>query len=374
MEGAVEDVTITDMLPVVIDLPADATSDDHAEAAGLVYVSDGEPGIHRRRRGRGFSYVLDDGSVLPDGPERQRCQALAIPPAWTDVWLCPDPNGHLQAVGVDDAGRKQYRYHPRWRAIRDAVKFHRMEAFADALPTIREAVDADLRRRNLTREKVLAVVVALLDETLMRVGGDANSGDGSAAIGLTSLDCDHVDVDGARIHFTFPGKSGREQDIELRHPRLARQLLRCEEIPGQQLFSYRDGDGWRHIDSGQVNHYLHRVAHTDLTAKDFRTWGGTVAAAEVLHEFGPVDARDVDERLLAAIDVAAERLGNTREVCRSSYIDPRLAEVYRNGAFAEAWDDDTESVGWLSPAERAVRRLVASDLAPPNDSANDSTT
>jgi DNA topoisomerase I len=358
------DPTVTGVLPVVADLPADATPDEHADAVGLVYVTDDEPGIQRQRRGRGFSYVRPDGSTVPDGPERERLQALAIPPAWTDVWICQDPEGHVQATGIDDAGRKQYRYHPRWRSVRDATKFHRMAAFATALPTIRTRVDEDLRKRSMSRERVLALVVALLDETLIRIGSDRQPQQGGA-IGLTTMACEHVDVHGTRVSFSFPGKSGQEQEIELRHPRLARQLLRCEEIPGQRLFAYEDDGGWQQVDSGLVNAYLREIADDDLTAKDFRTWGGTVAAAERLRELGPPsDAKDAEANVLDAIDTAAERLGNTRAVCRASYLDPRVPKAYRYGRFDEVWDDDDREVGGLSPAERAVQRLLDLELPP----------
>jgi DNA topoisomerase I len=356
-----EALTITGVLPVVAELPPDATPGEHAAAVDLVYVSDDEPGIRRRRHGRGFSYLDPDGALLPDGPERRRCVALAIPPAWTDVWICPDPTGHVQATGVDAAGRKQYRYHPRWRAVRDATKFHRMEAFASALPTVRRAIDRDLRHPRLTRDRVLALVVSLLDETLIRIGNDRYATAGGA-VGLTTLACEHVDVHGARIRFRFPGKSGRERDVTLTHPRLARQLLRCEEIPGQRLFGYLDGEAsWHDVDSGEVNAYLREVAGEDLTAKDFRTWGGTVAAAELLHQLGPAaDDREAEANVLAAIDHAAERLGNTRAVCRASYLDPRIPRAYREGRLEVAWRARGGSRR-LSAAERAVHRLVAAE-------------
>jgi DNA topoisomerase I len=360
------DPTVTGVLPVVADLPADASPDDHADAVGLRYVSDDEPGVRRQPRGRGFSYVRPDGTVVPDGPERERYKALAIPPAWTDVWICDDPVGHIQATGIDDAGRKQYRYHPRWRSVRDATKFHRMAAFAGALPTIRDTVDGHLRTRRLSRERVLALVVALLDETLIRVGNERHLREGGA-IGLTTMACEHVDVHGTRVHFSFPGKSGQEQDVELRHPRLAKQLLRCEEIPGQRMFAYQDqGDEtWHEVDSEAVNAYLREVAGDDLTAKDFRTWGGTVTAAERLRELGPPgDDREADSNILDAIDTAAERLGNTRAVCRASYLDPRIPKAYRYGRFDEVWDDEGGDVDGLAPAERAVQRLLDLELPP----------
>lgn len=357
------DVTVTGVLPVVSELPADATPERHAEIVGLVYVGDDEPGISRVRRGRGWSYHEPDGSVIPDGPVRERCQALAIPPAWSDVWICLDPDGHLQATGYDEAGRKQYRYHDLWRDVRDATKFHRMRAFSEALPGIRDTVDRDLRKRSFTREKVLALVVALLDETLIRVGNDeyARSND---SYGLTTLLSEHVDVDGDTVRFEFPAKSGHEREYELRHRRLARQLLKCEEIPGQRLFAYRDEDDrWHPVDSGAVNAYLREVSGDTFTAKDFRTWGGTAVVAEHLRGLGPpASAGDADRNILAAIDGAADRLGNTRAVCRDSYVDPRVPKAYRFGRFEEAWDDDDATIDRLTPAERAVRRLVELDL------------
>jgi DNA topoisomerase I len=350
--------TVTGVLPVVAELPPEATADEHADAVGLRYVSDDEPGIRRRRRGRGFSYHRPDGMLVPDGPERERYQALAVPPAWTDVWICADPEGHIQATGLDEAGRKQYRYHPRWRSVRDATKFHRMGAFAAALPAIRDTVDAHLRARSMSRERILALVVALLDETLIRVGNERHLREGGA-IGLTTMACEHVDVHGTRVDFSFPGKSGQEQQIELRHPRLARQLLRCEEIPGQRLFSYQDEDDWHEVDSSAVNAYLREIAEDEVTAKDFRTWGGTVVAAGRLRELGPpADEREADRNVLDAIDAAAERLGNTRAVCRASYLDPRIPKAYRVGRFDAAWDGDDEEVDRLDPAERAVQRLL----------------
>jgi DNA topoisomerase-1 len=357
------DLTVTSVLPVVSELPPDATADRHAEVVGLVYVSDEEPGIRRVRRGKGFSYHEPDGTVVPDGPLKERCQRLAIPPAWTDVWICPDPNGHLQATGYDEAGRKQYRYHDHWREVRDATKFHRMGAFSRALPTIRDAVDRDLRKRSLSREKVIALVVALLDETLIRVGNDQYART-NESYGLTTLLCEHVDVQGNHVRFDFRAKSGQEREYELRHPRLARQLLKCEEIPGQRLFAYQDDDGrWRQVDSGAVNTYLRGISGDAFTAKDFRTWGGTTIVARTLRELGGFETMAEAERnILAAIDVAAERLGNTRAVCRSSYVDPRVPKAYRFARFDEVWDDDEGTVDRLSPDERAVQRILDLDL------------
>ena len=356
-------MTVTGVLPQVSQLPPDATPDLHAEVVGLVYVSDVEPGIRRVRRGRGWSYHRPDGSLIPEGPERGRISRLAIPPAWTDVWICTDPRGHLQATGTDDAGRKQYRYHDLWREVRDATKFHRMAAFAEALPGIRDTVDAHLRKRSLSREKILALVVALLDETLIRIGNDQYARD-NESYGLTTLTSEHVQVSANRVEFAFTAKSGLEREYELRHPRLARQMLKCEEIPGQRLFAYQtDAGAWREVDSGAVNSYLREVAGEGFTAKDFRTWGATAIAARSLRDQGGFDTmREAEGNILTAIDAAADRLGNTRAVARSSYIDPRVPKAYRFGRFDEAWDDDEGPVDRLSPAERAVQRILAMDL------------
>lgn len=366
-----DELTVTRVLPVVSNMPADSTPDDHATAVGLVYVSDDEPGISRLPWGSGFTYRFPDGTTVPkDHPDRARAERLAIPPAWTDVWICLEPKGHVQATGRDDAGRKQYLYHPHWREVRDATKFHRMEAFSEALPTIRDAVDERLRGRRFTRAKMHALVVALLDETLIRIGSDRYARTGGAH-GLTTLERGHLEVDGNRIRFSFPGKSGQEREVELRHRRLARQLLRCEEIPGQRLFSFDDGSGWRHVDSGQINDFLREVTGDHLTAKDFRTWGGTVVAAGTLRELGPPgDGSGTDVNVLAAIDAVAERLGNTRAVARSSYVDPRVPKAYRFGRFDAAWDGEDGTIDRLSPAERAVQRILGYDMPPSSELAS----
>jgi DNA topoisomerase I len=362
------DPTVTGVLPVVSELPADAEADEHAAVAGLTYVTDDDPGIRRVRRGTGFSYHRPDGTTISrDSAERGRMDQLAIPPAWEDVWICPDPSGHIQATGRDEAGRKQYRYHPRWRAVRDATKFHRMAAFGDALPAIRARLDRDLRRRTLSRERVLALVVALLDETLLRIGSDRYVSE-NGAYGLTTLLCEHVDITSRRARFAFPGKAGSDIEVELRDRRLAGQLLRCEEVPGQRLFAFRESGHWRDVTSDEVNDYIREAADDDLTAKDFRTWGATALASAALRDAGePEDRRAAEAAILRAIDVAAERLGNTREVARSSYVDPRVPKAYRFGRFAEAWDEDEGERGGLRAEERAVRRILDLDLPSSRD-------
>ena len=245
-----------------------------AKAAGLRYVTDTSPGIRRRRSGKGWAYFGPAGKVIQDPEERLRINSLAIPPAWTDVWICPRANGHLQATGRDARGRKQYRYHPDWREVRDETKFTKMIAFAEALPGIRERVEENLKLRGMPREKVLAAVIKLLETTLIRVGNDEYAKQ-NESYGLTTLHSDHVEVSGSTIQFEFRGKSGVQHSVGVRDRRLARIIERCQELPGEELFTYVDENGeTRNVDSGEVNDYLREITGHDFTAKDFRTWGG----------------------------------------------------------------------------------------------------
>lgn len=312
--------------------------EEAAEAAGLVHVSDDEPGYRRRRCGRGFTYLDTEGATLPDGPERDRVRALVIPPAWTDVWICRDPDGHLQATGRDERGRKQYRYHDRWREVRDAAKFHRLADFGGHLPTIRARVDELLRRRCLDRERVLGIVVALLDESLIRIGNDAYLQD-NGTYGLTTLTAEQVETVTGRVTFRFVGKGGREHEVDVRDRRLAAAVARCEELPGQCLFSFTDDDGEvLPLESGHVNTWLRELTGGDFSAKDFRTWGGTVVAATTLAELGPATSAAAAKRHeLAALDAAAERLGNTRAVARSGYVHPAVLAAPGSPALLEAF-------------------------------------
>ena len=270
----------------------DAASASAAREAGLRYSTDSRPGWTRHRAGRGFSYRDTDGSTIRDAETIARIRALAIPPAWTDVWICPWPNGHLQATGRDARGRKQYRYHARWRARRDTDKFDRMLAFAKALPRIRKRCDADLARRGLPREKVLAAVVRLLELTLIRVGNDEYARL-NRSFGLTTLRDRHVRVERSAIRFRFRGKSGKQHEVGLRDRRLARVVRTCQELPGQELFQYVDEDGLvRDVTSDDVNDYLRQVGGGAFTAKDFRTWAGTVLAYRALRALQPADSDD----------------------------------------------------------------------------------
>lgn len=345
-------------LDVVATLDPDAGDLDHAAAIDLVLSDDTEPGIRRVRRGQGFSFHLPDGTLL-DGGERDRCLRLAVPPAWTDVWICPEGNGHLQATGRDDAGRKQYLYHGSWRALREAAKFASLPRFGAALPLIRERVDADLRRPRLDHDRVMALVLALLDRTLLRIGSE-NHADEEGGHGLTTLTGEHVEVGSRLVRFRFLGKSGVEQDVELRDRRLAGQLRRMLEADQPQLLAWSVGDGqWRDVRAEDVNAHLREVADEQLSAKDFRTWGGTVMALAALREAPAVeDERELDSQRIAAVDAAAEALGNTRAVARSSYVHPTVLDAHGNGAIPAAYDDDAGVRDHLAPDERALLRLL----------------
>lgn len=300
-----------------------------AQLAGLRYTTEQQPGIRRRRNGRGFTYVDLDGAPIRDAGELRRMKRLAIPPAWTDVWISPTPLGHIQATGRDARGRKQYRYHERWREVRDDAKYDRLIDFAKALPRIRERLDADLARPGIPRERVLATAIRILEETFMRVG-NVEYARANGSFGLTTLRAKHVDVDGARIVFRFRGKSGQDHEVDVRDRRLARVVARLEQLPGQELFRYRDDAGeLRTIGSDDVNEYLREVSQEDLSAKDFRTWAGTVLAARALAELGPArNERVAQKRVVQAIDVVAARLGNTRAVSRKCYVHPAVLDAY----------------------------------------------
>lgn len=306
-----------------------------ADHAGLHYVTDGVPGITRRRSGKGWSFYDAAGARIVDPAERARINALAIPPAWSEVWICPDPEGHIQVTARDARGRKQYRYHPSYRATRDQSKFRRMLEFSEILPRLRERVERDLRAGELTRCQILATVVRLLDKTLIRVGNDEYARE-NRSYGLTTLRRKHVEVKGGQLHFSFRGKSGVEHSVSLNDPRIARIVQRCQDIPGQELFQYLDVFGKRHpISSDDVNDYLREISGREVTAKDFRTWGGTMVAAVALHVAGPATSRrEADRNIVRALDAVAERLGNTRTVCRKYYVHPGLLEAYHMGLTA----------------------------------------
>jgi DNA topoisomerase-1 len=324
---------------------------------GLQHVSDERPGISRRRRGKGFSYQRPDGSMV-SAADRARIEALVIPPAWTDVWICPSERGHIQATGRDEKGRKQYRYHDRWREVRDAAKYEHLASFAGQLPDVRARLDDDLSRRGLPEEKVLAAVVRLLDETLMRVGNDEYAAT-NGSFGLTTIEDEHVRVDGSMIEFNFRGKSGVEHTLSLRDQRLAKVVRACQEIPGEDLFGYLDDSGSAiDVTSTMVNDYLRSITGEDVTAKDFRTWGGTVAVAELLAVLPePADEKEAKSNELLALDAAADRLGNTRTVCRTCYVHPLIAPAYREGSLQESWKRARDAARFRR-AERATLTVL----------------
>ncbi len=308
-----------------------------ATRAGLVYVTDGIAGISRRRSGAGWTYYAPSGARIRDARVRRRLASLAIPPAWTDVWICPDPAGHIQATARDARGRKQYRYHPSYREARDQSKFRRMFEFSEALPALRGRIERDLRSANLGRHQLLATVVRLLDKTLIRVGNDEYARE-NRSFGLTTLRRRHVHVAGSILRFTFRGKSGVEHSVAVSDLRLAHIVQRCQDLPGQEMFQYMDAfDRRQSVTSDDVNAYLREISGRAITAKDFRTWGGTMLAALELRAMGRASSRsEADRNIIRAIDAVSERLGNTRAVCRKYYIHPELLRAYHLGLTAPA--------------------------------------
>ncbi len=346
-----------------------------AEEAGLVYVDDGRPGLTRRRSGAGFRYLDTKGAPVRDRAVLARIRSLAIPPAYTDVWICPRRNGHIQATGRDAKGRKQYRYHPDFRQAREADKFSRIMAFADALPDIRQRVDADMKRPGLPRDKVLATVVHLLETTLIRVGNDDYART-NKSYGLTTLRDPHVRIAGSAVSFRFKGKSGKTWDVSLKDRRVARIVKACQDLPGQELFQYLDADGaQRDVSSSDVNAYLREITGQDFTAKDFRTWAGTVLAALALRAFESFDSDAGAKRnIRAAIESVAGRLGNTPTICRKCYIHPQILDCYLEGGLLLHLKDAVESqlsedLSSLRSEETAVLALLQARLAVNEDAA-----
>jgi DNA topoisomerase-1 len=351
--------------------PGGAAPDDpigSARRAGLRYVSDEAPGLRRVRAGKGFRYLDPDGRAVADPETRARIRALAIPPAWEDVWICPRPDGHLQATGRDARGRKQYRYHPRWREVRDESKYGRMIAFAHALPKIRRRVARDLGRPGMPREKVLAAVVRLLETTMIRVG-NAEYARANRSFGLTTLRNHHAKVRGSKVQFHFRGKHGIEHEIDLDDPRLARVVRRCQDLPGQEIFAYIDDGEVRDVSSEDVNAYLRAVAGAEFTAKDFRTWAGTVLASLALQEFEAAGTKaEARKNIVRAIESVSKRLGNTPAVCRKCYVHPAVIDAYLDGSMIEALKARAdrvmaESLPKLRAEEAAVLALLQRRLA-----------
>jgi DNA topoisomerase-1 len=335
-----------------------------AEVAGLRYVTDEELGYRRLKSGRGFRYVGADGNAVTSDRVLQRINSLVIPPAWTDVWICASPNGHLQATGRDAKGRKQYRYHPKWRATRDEAKFDHLIAFGRALPGIRKQIAKEMAVPGVERDKVLATVVNLLESTLIRVGNEEYAR-ANRSFGLTTLRDRHVEVNGSSLKFHFRGKSGIEHEVDLKDPKLARVVKYCRDLPGQLLFQFQNGDGeLRPVTSGDVNTYLRDITGDYFTSKDFRTWAGTLLALETFCSADPdLSESDAKKWLVAAIDEVAAQLGNTRAVCRKCYIHPAVIDAFLAGELTRAFSsiDLTASAPpnrGLRPVEKALLRFL----------------
>lgn len=345
-----------------------------AKAAHLRYVSDSQPGIRREKApDDSFRYIGVDGEPVTDARMLERIKALRIPPAYTNIWICPSPHGHLQATGCDAKGRKQYRYHERWRAVRDETKYDRMLAFGDALPKIRERVEKDLARPGMSREKVLATIVRLLERTRIRVGNEEYAKQNNS-FGLTTLRPDHVNVKGTKLHFHFRGKSGKEHAIYIQDQKVANVVKKLLALDGQELFEYADGEtGQRHsITSGDVNEYLKAVGGEEFTAKDFRTWAGTVLCALALTEFAVEEylgESQAKKHIVDAVKRVSERLGNTPAICRKCYIHPAVLDSYLDGSLTSALTASTDAKPTgddgpgLSLDEAAVLSFLRSKLA-----------
>jgi DNA topoisomerase-1 len=344
-----------------------ADPEEAARAAGLRYVTDELPGLSRVVQGDKVVVRKADGSEVTDERVLERIRKLAIPPAWTDVWICSSPNGHLQATGRDARGRKQYRYHPRFREVREETKYEHMMAFAQALPAIRGALSRDLALRGLPREKVLATVVHLLETTLIRVGNDDYAKE-NKSYGLTTLRNRHVAIEGSQLRFEFKGKSGKAWKLQLKDRRVAKVVRACQELPGQRLFRYRDEDGeLREVTSSDVNAYLREITGADITAKDFRTWAGTVMAALALQEVEKVETQaGLKKNVRAAIEKVAARLGNTPAICRKCYVHPEVLQAYAEGELLlriqDEVDGELQDDGSLRPEETAVLALLQGRL------------
>ncbi len=355
-------------MPQSLDAIDSHDSTSAARAAGLRYVHDGRPGIRREPAREGFRYLDAHGEPVADEATLARIKGLVIPPAWQDVWICAQANGHLQATGRDARGRKQYRYHPKWRTARDEVKYERMLKFGDALPAIRHEVDRALKLPGLPREKVLATIVYLLEATMMRVGNEEYART-NKSFGLTTLRNRHAKVDGSDVEFSFRGKSGVYHKVKVHDRRLAGIVKRTRDLPGQELFQYIDDDGATHsIDSSDVNDYLRLITGEEYTAKDFRTWSGTVLAALALQEFEKFDSEtQAKKNIVRAIESVAEKLGNTPTICRKCYVHPAVLDAYLDGAALEVMRERTEEtlakdLHALQPEEAAVLAMLQQRL------------
>lgn len=359
-----DDLTMTVRKIRITEISVEVRDRNTAKKAHLQYLLDSRPGIRRRRVANSFQYLNSRGRIIRDQKIIQRIDSLAIPPAWVDVWICPLNNGHLQATGFDARGRKQYRYHDRWRETRDRKKFHKLADFAQALPRIRRRVALDLKRNGLPREKVLAAVVKLLEITLIRVGNDEYAAT-NQSYGLTTMHDRHVQIKGSEIRFNFHGKSGIVHEISIQSSELARLVSQSRDLPGRELFQYVDEQGQqRDVTSSDVNSYLREISGEEVTAKDFRTWAGTVLAAAALQQFERATSKAANRRIIKqAIGWVAERLGNTPAVCRKSYVHPAIIDAFLNGKLTAMPRVTGRNIGHstsgkLSAQEAAVLSLI----------------
>lgn len=334
-----------------------------AKVADLIYVSDKDPGIKRLKKGKGFIYIYDN-KPLKDKDEIERIRKLAIPPAWTNVWICPKENGHIQATGFDVRNRKQYRYHQLWQVLRNETKFHRLYEFGKLLPSMRLVLEDDLARKELTEEKVIATVISLMERTYIRIGNDDYE-KLYGSYGLTTLKDNHVKIQGDKIHFSFTGKKGINHDITLRNRRLARMVQQCRDIPGKELFQYYDAEGNRKsIDSGMVNKYIKQAAGGDFSAKDFRTWAGTLNAIRAFKSIGEADCdADCKKNIIAALDEVSKKLGNTRTVCKKYYVHPGILRLYEEkglGKYLKELDkiEKPDDLTGLTSEERVLMKIL----------------
>jgi DNA topoisomerase I len=334
-----------------------------ATAAGLRYVSDSLPGITRIRKGKGWAYLFADGTKCTDEDTLRRIRDLVLPPAWKNVWICPYENGHLQATGYDKLNRKQYKYHIDWSKIRSQTKYYRLMQFGSMLPKIRGTIEKDLRRQGLCQRKVLAIVVSLMERTFIRIGNSSYE-KMYGSYGLTTLRDKHVEINGSSMRFEFKGKKGVYQSVELKSRRLANLVRKCREIPGQELFQYYDNNGLRHpIDSGMVNDYLKEITGCDFTAKDFRTWAGTLCALRAFRDIGPsTSISHMKRNIVRVVDAVSGQLGNTRSICKKYYIHPSILSAYEEGCLADYFNEleklENDEIAGLTCEEKLLMQIL----------------
>lgn len=345
-------------------LKVDRDYEKAASAAHLVYVSDRQPGIRRLKKGKGFTYLLENKTVK-DKVLLARIRKLAVPPSWTEVWICADKKGHIQTTGLDLRGRKQYRYHALWNSLRNETKFHRLYEFGKALPLLRTKTEEDLRKKELSQEKVLATVISLMERTYIRVGNNEYE-KSNGSYGLTTFKNKHVSITGDKLLFSFNGKKGVHHDITLRSKRLARIVSQCHDIPGKELFQYYTEDGVRRsIDSGMVNAYIKQATELDFSAKDFRTWAGSLHALQVFRTIGEATtATDTKKNIVTVLDAVSVKLGNTRTVCKKYYVHPGLIQLYEDNKLVkylqelDAAEGDAANTEALTEEEEILMKVL----------------